>query len=281
MHPTTSSALLALLVITPSHAGFVTEISLSKEVQYQQSSATTVSRLAAKNYPYSFAAEVNGDTRAFTVSLSPKPKVTLPITSKFVELYHLKPALGLGPDNDDGWNFGYVGKGDFDNWGTKTKAELDSAFPNGNYLFTVQGRVINLSLPKDTYPPAPVVILKGGRWEGGEYHIDASKPLIINSGIYPNYGKNLNDYISLDLEDDTSGDELFDDNQIAKKLVGGPKVSTSKSHSRTLAANALEAGHVYYLGSSFGAIVGQSSAMPKCQSIAFFGTETTVKIVAE
>ena len=48
-----------------------------------------------------------------------------------------------------------------------------------------------------------------------------------------------------------------------------------------ISANSLEAGHVYFLGSSFGAIVGQSSAMPKCLSIASFGTETTIKIVAE
>jgi|GEM_PF-6187195 len=277
----TSRALLALALVTPSQADSVKEISLSKEVQYNQTSASVVTRLSARDYPYSFAAEVNGDSRAFTVSLSPKPKVTLPSTSKFVEMYHQKPALGLDSASDGGWNFGYVGKEYFDNWGTKTKAEFDSAFPNGNYIFTVQGRMINLSLPKDTYPPAPVIVLKGGRWEGGEYHLAASKALDINSGIYPNYGRNLNDYISLDLENDTSGEELFDDNQIAKKLVGGPKVSTSKSHSRTIPAGSLEAGHVYYLGSSFGAIVGQSTAMPKCMSIAFFGTETTVKIVAE
>ncbi|MEO5713315.1 MAG: hypothetical protein ABIT37_07485 [Luteolibacter sp.] len=279
MTTATSSTLLVLTLVAQANAGFVSEISLSKEIQYKQTSASAVNRLPARAYPYSFAAEVNGNTRPFTETL--KPKVTLPGTSKFMALYHEKPALGLDSAKDGGWNFGYVGKEEFDNWGTKTKAELDAAFPSGTYTFTVQGKVVRLSLPNDTYPPAPVVVLKGGRWQDGEYHIAANKALTINSGICPKYGTNLNDYISLDLEDDTSGEELFDDNQIAKKLSGGPTVSKTKSLSRTIPAHSLEAGHTYYLGSSFGAIMSISKVIPKCVSIAFFGTETTVKIVAE
>lgn len=281
MPPSIITALLALAVATPSHADFVREIALSKEIQYQQTTADTVTRIPAKNYPYSFAAEVDGDTRDFTVALSPAPKVTLPAASTFKEFYRLKPALGLGSDDDDGWNFGYIGAESFQNWGTKTKAEFDAVFPNGNYVFSVQGKLITLSLSQGSYPPAPVVVLKGGRWEGGAYRISAKKALTINSGVYPNYGTNMNDYISLDLEDDTADEELFDDNQVAKKLIGGPKVSTLKSLSRTIPANTLKSGHTYYLGSSFGAIVSQSSVLPKCMSIAFFGTETTVKIIAE
>lgn len=281
MKDITLKSLLVLALASRIHAGGVTEISLSKEIQYQQSSATLATRLAAKDYPYSFAAEVDGDSREYTVALSPKPKITLPSSSKFKEIYRLKPALGLGSDDDDGWNFGYTDAKSFQNWGTRTKAEFDAAFPNGNYVFSVQGKLIVLSLSEGSYPPAPVAVLDGGRWQDGVYYISAKKALKISSGVYPNYGTNVNDYISLDLEDDTADKELFDDNQVAKKLIGGPKVSSSKSLSRTIPANTLKSGHTYYLGSSFGAIVSQSNVLPKCMSIAYFGTETTVKIIAE
>ncbi|MES2474804.1 MAG: hypothetical protein V4640_03415 [Verrucomicrobiota bacterium] len=277
----TSIILFALAFATQSYGNFVREISLSKEIQYEQTTSGAATQSPSRYYPYSFAAEVDGDTRAFTVSLSPKPKVTLPIASKFRKFYHLKPALGLGSDSDDGWNFGYVGKDSFDNWGTKTQAELDSVFPNGKYIFSVQRKLVILSLSEGTYPPAPVVKLKGGRWEDGAYRISTKKSLVIDSGVYQKYGANLNDSISLGLEDDDTGDSIFDANQVAKKLIGGPKVSISKSLSRTVPANTLEAGHTYYLDCSFSAIVSQSRVLPKCMSIAYFGSETLVKIIAE
>lgn len=275
------STFLAFALTTQSQADFVREISLSKEIQYRQTTAGAATRLPSSNFPYSFAAEVDGDTRAFTLGLSPIPKLTLPAASTFKKFYRLTPALGLGSDEDDGWNFGYVGKDSFDNWGTKTKAEFDAIFPNGNYVFKVQGKLILLSLSEGAYPPAPVVVLKGGRWENGAYRISSGKSLTISSGVYPKYGTNVNDSISLGLEDDDTGDTIFDDNQVAKKLTGGPKVSTSKSLSRTIPANTLEAGHTYYLDCSFSAIVSQNNVLPKCMSIAYFGTETLVKIVAE
>lgn len=141
--------------------------------------------------------------------------------------------------------------------------------------------MITLSLSQGTYPPAPVVVLKGGRWEDGAYRISTGKSLAISSGVYQKYGSNLNDGISLGLEDDDTGDTIFDDNQAAKKLTGGPKVSTSKSLSRTIPANNLKAGNTYYLDCSFIAIVSQSNVLPKCMSIAYFGAETVVKIIAE
>jgi hypothetical protein len=281
MRSSISTALLALTVATPSHADFVREIALSKEILYQQSTAGTATRIPAKDYPYSFAAEVDGDTRDFTADLSPVPKVTLPAASTFKEFYRLKPALGLGTDDDDGWNFGYSGAESFQNWGTKTKAEFDAVFPNGNYVFSVQGKLITLSLSQGSYPPAPVVVLKGGRWDEGAYRVSAGKSLAISSSVYQKYGSNVNDSISLGLEDDETGDTIFDDNQVAKKLTGGPEVSTSKSLSRTIPSNTLKAGHTYYLDCTFTAIVSQSNVLPKCMSIAYFGSETAVKIIAE
>jgi hypothetical protein len=34
----------------------------------------------------------------------------------------------------------------------------------------------------------PVVVLEGGRWQDGAYHISTKKALSINSGVYQKYG---------------------------------------------------------------------------------------------
>ena len=83
------TTLLALALATTSRADFVREIALSKEILYQQTTAGAATRIPAKNYPYSFAAEVDGDTRDFTVALSPAPKVTVHRNSRFASCVQL------------------------------------------------------------------------------------------------------------------------------------------------------------------------------------------------
>lgn len=270
-------------ISSPLCAGPVKFIFLSKDIDYVQNSATKVNLLPSSWLPYSFGAEVDGDNRASVAKLIPKPTVKLPPNSKFVSIYNLKPTLGLGQDDDDGWNFGFVTKGnlesEFDNWGTKTKSELDSAFPNGNYVFTVQGRTINLSLPRDTYPPAPKLALSGGRWVAGVYRIKANQTLTVNSGTYKGYGTHLNDYISIDMESDD--DDVFDQAQVAKKLLGGPPQSSTKSITKKVPANTLTAGTTYDISANYGAIVGQSTALPGATAISSYGASTEITVVVE
>jgi len=276
---TGSIALLIGSLTGPLLAGPVKFVIISKDIDYQQTSATRVALLPARWYPYSFAAEVDGESRSSVATLRPKPSLKLPANSKFSELYNLKPALGLGSDEDDGWNFGYVGSENFDNWGTANKQVLDQAFPNGNYVFTVDGKTINLSLPRDSYPAAPKLKLSGGKWLNGAYRIKVNQVLTVNSGTYNGYGTHINDFLELGLENDSTGDEVFEQMQVAKKLVGGPPVSASKSITRTIPANTLQAGNTYYLSAGYGAIISQSSALPGAIAIASNGVFKEVKVM--
>jgi hypothetical protein len=282
-HPLRKSSIAFLIasLTAPLLAGPVKFVFLSKDIDYQQTSAKRVTVLPGDWLPYSFAAEVDGDDRSSVALLSPKPSIKLPANSKFVKLYNEKPSLGLGSDDDDGWNFGYVGHEDFDNWGTSTKAEIDQAFPNGNYVFTVEGKTINLSLPRDSYPTAPKLTLTGGRWMGGAYRIKSNQTFTINSGTYTRYGTNLNDFLELGLENDSTGEDIFEQIQVAKKLAGGPPVSTAKFITKRIPANTLKAGDTYYLSAGYGAIVSQSSALPGATAVATYGVHTEVKVIVE
>lgn len=282
-HPLRKSsiALLIASLTAPLLAGPVKFVLLSKDIDYQQTSATRVTVLPAKWYPYSFAAEVDGEDRSSVATLRPKPALKLPANSKFTELYNLKPSLGLGSDGDDGWNFGYVGSESFDNWGMVTKSQLDSAFPNGNYVFTVDGKTINLSLPRDSYAAAPKLKLSGGSWVGGAYRIKSNQVFTVNSGTYTGYGTHINDFLEMGLENDSTGEDVFDQIQVAKKLAGGPPVSASKSISRTIPANTLQAGNTYYLSAGYGAVVSQSTALPGALAVASYGVFTEVKVIVE
>jgi hypothetical protein len=278
-----ASAVLFTALAGSICAGPVKFISLSKDIEYVQSSLTKVNLLPPSWRPFAFNADVDGDNRASIAKLSPKPTIKLPANSGFESLYNLKPSLGLGQDDDDGWNFGFVKKGnlesEFDNWGTNTKSELDSAFPNGNYVFTVQGKTINLSLPRDTYPTAPKLTLSGGRWVNEEYRIKANQALTVNSGTYTGYGTHLNDYINIDMESDD--EDVFEQGQVTKKLAGGPPQSSAKSITKKVPANTLTAGTTYYVSVAFGSIVSQSTALPGATAIASYGVSTEVRVVVE
>jgi hypothetical protein len=278
-----ASVLLAPALAGSLLAGPVNFIFLSKNIEYEQTSATKVSTIPSKWRPYGFSAEVDGEDRASIARLSPKPTIKLPPNAKFSKIYNgQKPSLGLGADDDDGWNFGVVGDKDgFENWSTRTRSELNSAFPNGNYIFTVQGKTINLSLPRDAYPTAPKMVLSGGRWVKGAYRIKTNQVLTINSGTYTSYGTHLNDYLGLDMENDTTGDDVFEQGQVAKKLAGGPPVAKGKSIIRKVPANTLQAGTTYYIYATYNAIVSQSSALPGATAIGSYEVSTEIKVVAE
>lgn len=275
---------LALLVSSlagPLVAGPVKFIFLSKNIENEQTSANKVSVLPSTWLPYGFAAEVDGEDRSSVALLNPIPTIKLPPNSKFKATHKSEPALGLGQDSDDGWNFGFAGKDEFDNWGSSSKAKNDSLFPNGNYIFTVEGKTINLSLPRDSYPTAPKLVLSGGRWAKGAYRIKTNQVLTINSGTYAGYGTHLNDYLGLDMENDATGNGVFDQGQVAKKLAGGPPVSKNKFIIRTVPANTLKAGTTYYVSTTYSAIVSQSTALPGATAIGSYEVSTEVKVVAE
>lgn len=224
---------------------------------------------------------MEGDSLATIATLTKAPVLILPSNSQFQALYHKTPSLGLGTDQDDGWKFGYIGKSVFDNWGTQTKAELDAAFPNGNYIFKISGRVINLSLPNDTYPTTPKLILSGGAWLNGAYHVPVNKALTINSGTYTAYGNHINDVIYLRMEDNANNNTLLDHYQLAKVLTGGPPQSSSNFYTSRFAANTLQAGHTYTVSAGYDAIVSDSTAMPGAIAVAFYRKETELTVVMD
>ena len=276
-----AATLSSLTLAAEAQQRTVESIFLSKDRYFKQTSPTNRTLLPASEFPYGFTAEVNGVSRAAAVRL--KPTITLPQNSRFRAIYNVNPALGLDGPFDQSWNFGYTGSpfpSEFDDWGTRTKSELDRAFPNGNYVFRTQGRTIVLRLPGDAYPPAPVVRLSGGKWFGGQYYINPKLPLTIDTGTYANYGKNLNNYIFLEMEDDTTGNDLFDHVQVAKPIPNGPPRSLAKSYTRRIPANTLRAGRTYYVYSGFGAVVSRSVAIPGTPSLASYSTESEVEIIA-
>ena len=290
-HRLAAFSLLALAITAAAHAGIVKGVFLSKDRYFIQTSATAVSLVPANDdsMPFVFSAEVDGVDRASIAKLNPPPRIKLPAKSVFSRFITddgtttgnpAVPWLGLGTDEDDGWNFGYKGKPEFDNWGTGTKREFDRLFPNGTYVFTVQGKSIKLSLPGDSYAPKPVLVLSGGRWENGTYRIHAAEPLTINSGTYAAYGSHLNDYLGLVMESQ-SGNLIFERERVAKELPEGPPISEAKTYTRKIAANTLKPGRTYHVFASHTAIVSQSADIPGAICIATYGTSTRVKVIAE
>ena len=281
MKYTFQASLFALALATSVQAQVINQISVSKRIQYFQSSATKVERNAAKTLPFDFDVEVQGESRSALAALSPEPSIKLPKKSKFTAITNgLVPTLGLASE-DTSFRFGYVGKQNFDNWATKTKKELDDLFPSGDYVIKAEGKTITLNLPEDTYASAPVLVLSGGRWVNSVYRIKATNALTVNTGIYTNYGQNLNDYISIDMVDAKTDQEIISYAQVAKKLAHGPSRSSSRFYSKTIAANKLKAGRTYYVDVSFGAIVSQSQVLPDALCIGTYVSNTSLTIVVE
>lgn len=256
---------------------------LSKGRLYTQSSATSVKLADSEALPYSFWADVDAGSgskvRATSAKLTPAPRITLPGTSTFKTATGQTPALGLGEDDDSGWNFGYVGQDYFDNWESPTKSQIDAYFPPGDYVFSIQGKRFALKLPPDSYPQAPVITLSGGSWSGGVYRIRANKTLTIGTGTYSAYGTHVNDGISLGMHDQTTGNSVFDYSHSAKSIsYFGLPVSSAKSYTRTIAANTLKAGHRYEVDGVFIAAFTQGTPLPGCTSLVTYETSTEVFI---
>jgi hypothetical protein len=271
----------ALLLGAQAQQNDVTFVQLSKDLKFRQTGATRVSLIRPAELPYAFNADVECASRA--AALRVKPTLTLPANSRFRSIYNLIPSLGLSDPDTSNWRFGFKGNNppsNFDNWGTKTKTELDQSFPAGGYVFKLQGRTINLNLPEDAYPPSPAIKLSGGKWSGGAYYINPATELVISTGLYKTYGNDVNNYIYLDVEEDTTGDELLDHVQVAKKMPNGPRVSSSKSYKHRIPANTLQLGKKYIVSCGYGAITTQS-ALDKAPVLVSFGSDTEVTIIAK
>ena len=151
---------------------------VEKGVFHRQTDAATVSQFAPGDLPFLFAVNVEG----VDVDLLAPPSVTGPMTLG-------EPGLNggvLGYDPDDGsWRFGAPG---FIDWGTETKDELDTLFPNGTYTVTVDGASVAISLVPGSYSNAPTLTLTGGYWAGGVYNLEPDQELTITSSAHSNYG---------------------------------------------------------------------------------------------
>lgn len=255
---------------------------LTKGIDYRQTSAATVTRLPSRRLPYSFEANIEGGSRQALAAINPRPTIQLPAGSGFTSMYKERPALGLGEDAGDGWMFGYEGKKVFDNWGTKTKSELDAAFPPGSYVISVSGENIALPLPKDTYPSAPVIRLDGGRWSKGGYRIKPGKNLRIHSGVHATFNSHANGIIGVELENETLDSMIFEHTHVAKPIPGGPDRSGEKSFSAVIKAARFSTSGRYTLYVTFGTITSQVPILAgTATALVTYETWTEVPIVVE
>ncbi len=255
---------------------------VTKGIEYRQTSATTVSRLPSRRLPYSFEAIIEGGSRQALAAIKPRPTIQLPAGSGFTSMYKERPALGLGEDAGDGWMFGYEGKKVFDNWGTRTKSELDSAFPPGSYVILLSGENIALPLPKDTYPSAPVIRLEGGRWSKGGYRIKPGKNLRIHSGVHATFNSHANGIIGVELENEALGSTMLEHIHVAKPIPGGPERSGEKSFSAVIKASRFSASKRYTLSVTFGSITSQFPVLAgTATALVTYETWTEVPIVVE
>jgi len=259
-------------------ADTVNSVTLSKEIRLIQNSANKFGLVPGATSLYEFSAEVNGDDLDALEALDPAPRIQLPGNSKFRKIVKREPMLGFGFGDRNCWKFGRAGSSEFSNWRTKSKAVFDALFPNGNYVFTVQGKTINLSLPRDSYPVPPKLKLSGGRWNGGIYEIKQGRPLTIKTNVFEGYGTHLNDLIILEFIDAISTTAVYSHSQASRKMIGGPPVSRLKSHQIVIPADKLDFTHFYYIRCKFSAVVSYSTALPGVLATADNSVDTWITV---
>ncbi len=156
----------------------VQALEVRKQIRYEQTSATDVTVRTDDN-AYGFRANVYGNA-----SISPPPSIAGPFNVGALGLRHNNGVL-VYDSGSAVWRWGQSAI----DFGTSSRSELDSLFPNGIYTFTVPGTSNPaLSLDGDAYPAAPRVTFGGGAWAGGAYHIDPAQPLTVTTSAFAEWG---------------------------------------------------------------------------------------------
>jgi len=263
------AAIVLAAVPVPADAQ-VSLVQVRKSVRYTQTSETRVAlRPTASHW---FQADVDGTDIG---GIAP-PSVAGPFNVAALGARHNNGVLVFNPV-DNGWRWGADGK-DFN---TTSKEELDRLFPNGTYTFTVNGTSVPLALAGDAYPNAPVFTLEGGRWAGGAYVVDPSRPLTITTNRFAGYGTHRNSIICLFFRGPGYVPAGVTSITSCPLFLQRSSETPDRDFSTvTLPAGTLRANEEYTLIGSFGAITDARTVagLPGSTNTARYLTATTVTL---
>jgi hypothetical protein len=254
---------LCLASASESFAQSISYVTVSKSIQYVQTSATNIQvdpKPQGANYggPYGFGVDVEGQN----ISGIAAPKFSGPVSG--VGSWYNNGNLAYNAAE------GYWGAGPNGNdWGSPTLGDLNSKFGSGTYTVSVNGASIPLQLTGDAYPNAPLLTLTGGAWSNGKYVIDPSKPLTITTNEFTAYGSHINDVMGV-------GTDQFN------KIQGSDIGPATKFLTVTIPANTFVNGQDYGAGAMFSAVVDLKTnpALSGSYISARYGVNTEIIISA-
>jgi hypothetical protein len=210
--------------------------------------------------PYGFSVNVEG----LNVGQLAAPVVTGPFNVAALGSFLNGGKLVFNAE-DASWRLGSPNAND---WGSPTRADLDSKFGSGTYVVNVAGTSVPLQLSGDAYPNAPVLTLTGGTWTAGKYQVDPGKPITITTNAFTGYGSHVDDRIGIFVEG------------VGEQGQFHSAVPNSNTFSFTIPASALVSGREFVAGATFNAVVDSHpvAALPGSLNVAIYSVSTTLKI---
>ena len=192
--------LLSALMVVRINAQTVGQVTVIKEIQNVQTSASTVvvNPLAPGPFyggPYVFSTEVSGSSLSGITA----PSISLATGSTFSTTNPTEWNNGNLTYNSgsDSWKFGASAQ----DYGNPDQSTLDTNFAVGTYGMTVLGHSFSLNFAANDHPAnTPTLTLTGGHWLGGRYVIDPSQTLTVTSNAFTNFGANTDGVISLNVD---------------------------------------------------------------------------------
>ena len=238
------AALIILASLSLVEAGDVASYGIGKNQVYEQNSASAVTPASSGAYSLS----------AFAVPTSADSLLLASVT----------------PPSGDTQYLDSVSTGFQMEIPSATQADLNTAFPSGQYTFTAQSMDFtsmvgpaNLTLSGDAYPSTTPLISNYTAAQS----VDATKDLVVSWNAFAN--ATANDFVRLSVMDD-SGDVVFDS--------GAPGQSTAlpgTARSATIPANLLMSGSTYDAALSFGHITSRDTTdYPGGTGVTSYGQET-------
>ena len=243
-------------------------VQVYKNIAYVQTNATTAivdPTPVGPDYggPYGFQSDVIGTNLS---GITP-PGLVLPSGSTYNDPSTFNGQLtyagvevsfaGLASE----WSFGP------NDWGGTSQVEMDSAFANGTYKFTVQGTNISLNLSGNVYPNIPIATLTGGAWSNGKYVINASNALSITTSTFTGYGENVDG-------------RIFIFASIPPIVAYHSSAPASNSLRYTVPANTLASGQTTTMFIGFDAIVSTNATLAGSYNVAYYEIVTKFNVVA-
>jgi len=141
-----------------------------------------------------------------------------------------------------------------------TKAALDAAYPNGNYVENASGfAAVTIGLVGDLYPSVVPQVTSGGTWQNNILVVNASQSVTLNLSTFTGYTSTSGGQVAglekFQLQSQTSLDNVNINQQIATQAVAGLTQSSTPFTSYTIPAGTLKAGLFYQVQFFFDSIV--------------------------